>query len=273
MNCAFIGFGNAASAMARGLLRNGLEHVFFYTRPTRPEKSALQTRRAAESGAIRLAAPAELPAASSTVLSCVVGSAALEVAEQVVPLLSPNHLYVDLNTTAPKVKQAIADLAAKNGVAFADAAILGPVEVHEHRTPITACGDGARLFRDRLTPYGMNITALDAPAGSAATLKLLRSIFQKGLACLLLEALQAARVWNVEEALLDSLQTTFDGTPLRTVARRMVPKAVANAERMAHEMREVQAFLAEKNLPSRMSRAAEQTLEACTKKDNTGPEA
>lgn len=258
--CAFIGFGSAASALAQGLRESGFGPVSFHTRSLPTGERAARMRAAA---AVYRPDYASLAEDADVIISCVTGAAAREVARLAAPYLRERHVYVDANTAAPGVKRDIAALIGGRGAAFADAAIMGPVEVLRHRVPILACGDGARPFREAMTPCGMDITVLEGEPGQAARIKLLRSVFQKGFMCLLLETLGAARRYGVDEAVLDSLCRTFDDVPLRRMVERMVPKALSKAGRMTHEMAEARDMLDEEGLPSLMSDAATRTLARC----------
>jgi len=263
MDCAFIGFGNAAYDIARGLRKDGVEHIFFYKHRDVPPFSGLLGQRVSETGAVYKAGYAELMAATKTVISCVVGSAALQVAREAAAHLTAEHLYVDANTASPAVKQQIAALVKPTGALFVDAAIMGPVEALWHKVPIMACGEGARQFHDLMTPHGMDITVLQGEPGRAAAVKLLRSVFQKGMMCLLIEMLTAARACDVEDIVMTSVGKTFDGVSLQTMAGRMVPKAVYSADRMAHEMEEVKNALDSMGLPSFMAGASALCLGWC----------
>jgi len=55
-----------------------------------------------------------------------------------------------------------------------------------------ASGGGAARYAGMLNPLGADIEVLDGPAGLAATRKLLRSVFYKGMAAAVVEALEAA---------------------------------------------------------------------------------
>ena len=92
MRVGFIGFGNAAFDMARGLRARGLSEIFFHKHRDKPPFSGLLARRVEESGAIYQNDYAALAAASPVLFSCVVGRAALEVTREAAPHLSREHL-------------------------------------------------------------------------------------------------------------------------------------------------------------------------------------
>jgi 3-hydroxyisobutyrate dehydrogenase-like beta-hydroxyacid dehydrogenase len=106
-----------------------------------------------------------------------------------VPALGDDAVYADLNTSSPAVKQKLAAIA---GERFADVALLGPVPEEGLRTPVLASGPAAEAFAVAMRPLGMPVEVVSDRAGDAAEMKLLRSVFMKGLAASAIESLEAA---------------------------------------------------------------------------------
>ncbi len=262
MHIAFIGFGSAAFDIGSELVKQGIT-LSFYKHRDKPPFSGLLAKRVQETNAVYKPGYQELLEDAHIILSCVVGRAALDVARESLPFLTPDHLFADLNTTPPKIKKEAERLVQATGALYVDAAIMGPVEVLKHKTPILASGDGARQFRDFFAPYGMDITVLDGGAGKASAVKLLRSVFQKGLMAVLLEMLLAARAYGVQDLVLDSVSKTMDGVPLRTTAGRLIAKGVVNAGRMAAEMEDVLHALQDMGLNHAMTQGALDTYTWC----------
>lgn len=264
MKLGFIGFGGAGYGLAKGLRDAGLAEIRFYDRMQEtPPYAEVIGRHAAEIGALRAATAADLLAAVDLVISCVTGAMAVSVAEEAAPHLKPDHLYVDVNTASPKIKEEVAAIVEKAGAAFCDAAMMGPIPTYLHRVPILAAGGGAERFGSLMQPWGMNIRLIGAKAGQASAIKMFRSIFMKGLLSLFLEMLTATHRYGVDETVLASIAETMDGPTFLETARMQMTKGVVNAERMAHEMEEVIATLDELGVPSGMSRAAREKLEWC----------
>lgn len=133
--------------------------------------------------------PEEAVAGADVVLSANAASAAVAAAESAVPVLGEEAVYADLNTSSPAVKR---ELAAIAGERFADVALLGPVPEKGLRTPALASGPAAEAFAVALRPLGMPVDVVSDRAGDAAEMKLLRSVFMKGLAASAIESLDAA---------------------------------------------------------------------------------
>ena len=159
MKLGFIGFGGAGYGLAKGLLEAGLEEVHYHDRMQEtPPYAEVIRRHAAEIGAKRAASVEELLSRVEIVISCVTGAMAVSVAKDASPFLGPGHLYVDVNTASPKVKETVAGIVEKTGAAFVDAAMMGAIPTFLHRVPILASGGGAARFLESMQPYGMNIT-------------------------------------------------------------------------------------------------------------------
>lgn len=191
---------------------------------------------------------------ADVVLSLVGGGAAASVADDVLPLVPPGAVFADLNTAAPELKQQIAARAAEERVAMADVAILAPVYRAAHRTPLLASGRGAQALAERLAPFGAPITVVDGEAGEAARLRLLRSVFMKGLAALVVEGLGGARAMGAEEWLRSQMAGEL-GPEGAALVDRLVEGTHRHAVRREHEVRDALAALEATGEPTDMTRA------------------
>jgi 3-hydroxyisobutyrate dehydrogenase-like beta-hydroxyacid dehydrogenase len=205
----------------------------------------------------------ELLSRVEVVISCVTGAMAASVAEEAAPFLRTGHLYADVNTAAPQVKEQVAGIVEPTGAGFIDAAMMGAIPTFLHRVPILASGDGAERFQLAMQPYEMNIRVIGPKPGQASAIKMFRSIFMKGMLSLFLEMLTATHRYGVDEMVLGSIAESLDGVPFRETARLQMTKGVVNAGRMAHEMEEVIATIEGMDLPAGMSRAAMEKLLWC----------
>ena len=129
-------------------------------------------------------------AGADVVLSVNAAAVALAVAHGVAGELASGTLYADLNTASPRLKQ---ELAETLPVQFVDVALLGVVPSLGLATPALASGSGAQRFVDLFQPLGMPVEVVGRRPGDAAGLKLLRSVFMKGMAAAAIESIEAAR--------------------------------------------------------------------------------
>ncbi|MDX2376941.1 DUF1932 domain-containing protein [Microbacterium sp. LRZ72] len=193
-------------------------------------------------------------AGADAVLSLVGARAAVEVAAQALPLVPRAAVYADLNTAAPEAKAEVEALAARVGVPMVDVAVMAPVPRAGHRTALLAGGGGAEQLAQVLGPLQVPVEVVPGGVGAAARLKLLRSVFMKGLATLMIEGLGAAREVGAEEWLRDQMAQELgpDGAAL---VDRLVSGTYAHAERREHEVRDALAALESAGQPADMTRA------------------
>lgn len=260
----FIGFGEAAFHLAKGLNSEGLRNISAYDKFWDVEpQSALIRQRADEAGVSLTQGLPELCERAQVVFSAVSANLALSLAESACPHLRESHVYVDLNATSPMTKEEI-DHVLPKAVPFVDCAVMGPVPTYGHKVPVTISGRGAGVFKDMMAPYGMNITLMDAPAGSASASKMFRSIFMKGFVVLVLEMLDAGHRYGVEDDVMGSVNKTLTSGPLPDVINGLVGRGVIHSERREHEMEDVIATLDRLGVDSTMSQATQRKLRWCT---------
>lgn len=210
-----------------------------------------------------VARPAEIPVAADgpgavsgaeVVLSVNAAAVAIEVAEGVAGALDAEALYADLNTSSPGLKQALAEVVP---VPFADVALVGTVPSLGLETPALASGEGAERFAELFRPLGMPVDVVGPRPGDAAGLKLLRSVFMKGLAAAALESLEAGRAAGAEARVRADLAAVI-GEPL---LERLLSGSRVHAARRVEEMRAAAAYLEELGVRPRVATAAAEWLE------------
>lgn len=260
----FIGFGEAAFNIAKGLKSEGLDGIIAYDKFWKDGPgSELINKRASEAHVRLVPTHQELFVKSEMVISAVSADMAVSLAEASQPFLRKNHIYVDINATSPMTKEKV-DAIIRPHALFVDCAVMGPVPTYKHKVPVSVSGSGAKAFTEIMSAYGMNITFMDAPAGSASASKMFRSIFMKGFVVLLLEMLTAAHKYHVEDDVLLSVKETLTAGPLLEVVSGLVGRGVIHSERREHEMEEVIATLEALNVDGTMSKATKAKLRWCT---------
>jgi 3-hydroxyisobutyrate dehydrogenase-like beta-hydroxyacid dehydrogenase len=256
----FIGFGEAAFNIAAGLRGEGLSGISAYDKNWKgAPASELICKRAAEAQVELVASQQALIERSEMVVSAVSADMALPLAQASKPFLKSDQVYVDINATSPMTKEEV-DRIISPVALFVDCAVMGPVPTYRHKVPVSVSGKGARRFCDAMAPYGMAITFMDAPAGSASASKMFRSIFMKGFVTLLIEMLTAAHRYGVEDDVLESVKETLTAGPLLEVINGLVGRGVIHSERREHEMDEVIATLDTLQVDAIMSKATKAKL-------------
>ena len=179
---------------------------------------------------------------------------------QALPGLRLGAVYADANTASAGHKQRLARLAEEAAVPFADIAIMAPILPLGLRTPMLASGPAAVTVADLLNGFGAAAEALAGPAGSAAIRKLLRSVFYKGMAAALVEALRAAQAAGCADWLREHIAADLAAAD-ETTAARLEQGTYQHAGRRVHEMAAASDMLAELGVPPRVARASQQWLE------------
>ncbi len=164
-------------------------------------------------------------------------------------------LWADLNTASPGTKRQLAELAAEAGIAFADVAMMAPVPGCGLRVPMLASGIGAARYAAILGSLGADIEVLDGPAGLAASRKLLRSVFYKGMAASIVEALEAARAVGDERWLREHIAAELTASDVATM-KRITVGTRKHAVRRTAEMEAAAEMLTELGVPPLMASAS-----------------
>ena len=260
----FIGFGEAAFNIAEGLRSEGFETIFAYDKFWNVEPNSELICERAEKTKVELVPEIqELVESSDMIMSAVSADKAVELARLASPFLTKDKMYVDINATSPMTKEEI-DVIISPIALFVDCAVMGPVPPNKHKVPMSVSGEGARLFTEKMSPFGMNITLMDAPAGSASASKMFRSIFMKGFVMLLLEMLVAAHKYQVEDEVLMSVKKTLTAGPILEIINGLVGRGVIHSKRREHEMDEVIVTLDTLDVDSTMSKGTRAKLRWCT---------
>jgi 3-hydroxyisobutyrate dehydrogenase-like beta-hydroxyacid dehydrogenase len=240
---ALLGLGEAGSRLAADLESAGID-----LRGYDPQAGDVQI-------AVRAPDLESAVAGCDVVLSVNTAAVALEVTATAVPALRDGAIYADLNTASPELKRRLAALT--EGVArFADVALLGPVPARGLGTPALASGDGARAFADAFGPLGMPVEVVSERPGDAAALKLLRSVFMKGLAAAAVESLRAGEAAGHADWLRQELADVI-GEPL---LERLLEGSRRHAVRRVDELEAARELLLELGIEPRIASASAAVL-------------
>jgi 3-hydroxyisobutyrate dehydrogenase-like beta-hydroxyacid dehydrogenase len=241
---AVLGLGEAGGALARDLVAAGAA-----VRGYDPAVTATD-------GVLDTGSEAEAAAGADLVLSVNSASAAVDALNAG---LGTATMWADLNTASPGTKRRLAEIAAGHGLPFADVAIMAPVPGRGLRVPMLATGDAAGRVAELLQPFGTSVEVMAGPAGLAAERKLLRSVFFKGLAAAVVEALTAARAARCEDWLRELIENELAGADASMV-ERLVSGSYRHAVRRAAEMAAAAEMLDELGVPADVASAARDHL-------------
>ena len=241
---AVLGLGEAGSLLARDLVAAGAAVRGF------------DPKVAAPAGVTDTDSDAAAVAGANLVLSVNSASEAVAALEASLGALRPGAVWADLNTAAPSVKQRLAAIGGQRGIAVTDVAMMAPVPGKGLRVPMLASGDGAATAAETLRGYGADIELLAGPAGLAATRKLLRSVFYKGMAASIVEALEAADAAGLGDWLSGHIAEELASQDAATLTR-IVAGTRQHAVRRGREMAAAAEMLSDLGVPPTMATASQ----------------
>ncbi|TQN43782.1 3-hydroxyisobutyrate dehydrogenase-like beta-hydroxyacid dehydrogenase [Blastococcus colisei] len=244
---AVLGLGEAGSEIARDLVAAGAD-VRGYD-PKGITVDGVQPR----------GSEAEAVADADVVISVNSSHDAMTALENALPELRAGTLWADLNTASPGLKVTLGERAAARDVPVIDVALMSPVPGKGLRTPMLVSGEGADRFRDLLAGLGADVVVQEGPVGTAISRKLLRSVFYKGLAAAVVEALRGAEAAGCADWLRGNIAAEMAGFDERSLDR-VVNGTHAHARRRADEMAAATEQLRELGVPARIAPAARDLL-------------
>ncbi len=251
---AFIGFGEAGQAIAAGLRASGIERIAAWD-ILFPLPDGERLKAAGAAIGVRCAtSAADAVGETDMVISAVTAASSLEAARSVAPHLGGDPYYLDINSVSPGRKQETATLLGDK-VRYVDVAVIAPVNPQRHRTPLLISGPHAQVAAPLLRELEMQLTVVDAAVGSAAAIKMIRSVMIKGIEALTLECFLAAHRAGVLDAVTASLNNNYPGLDWPKMSEYNFERMASHGERRAAEMEELAATLRELGLDPLMVEA------------------
>ena len=244
---SFIGFGEAGQAIASGLRDEGIERIAAWD-ILFPEPDGARLKAAGEAiGVCTAASAADAVRETDLVISAVTAASSLEAARSVAPHLTGTPYYLDINSVSPGRKQETAKLLGDRA-RYVDVAVIAPIHPARHRTPLLISGGQSEEIAPLLRELGMQLTVVSDEPGSAAAIKMIRSVMIKGIEALTLECFLAAERAGVLEEVTASLKNNYPTLDWTKIADYNLERMASHGERRAAEMEESAATLRELGL-------------------------
>jgi len=249
MKVAILGLGEAGSQFANDLAKLGVSVFGWDPNPKRELHSSI----------IFAKSNVDAVQQAEIIFSVNLSSVSEIVAKEVLPVLTDQKIYLEMNTASPKKKISIDQILKPSKVKFVDLAIMAPVPPKGILTPMLAVGPGAELFKKAVSPYKLNIDVIEGAIGEAASRKLLRSIVYKGIAAVICEGVEAGKAFGLESYIREQVNSIIGGKD--DLIDRFVEGSEIHAERRMLEMEAVVEMLEEKGIEPFLSRASRNNLE------------
>lgn len=254
MIVAVLGLGEAGSAFVADLLKAGAT------------ARAYDPAVGAPPGTIACASEAAAVEDADLVISVNSAADSVGAARNALTALSARTVWADVNTSSPARKREVFSVL-DGRCLFADVSLMSTVPGLGIRVPMVAAGPGAAEAARLLGAVGASVEVIDGEVGDAATRKLLRSVFYKGLGAAVLESLAAARAVGLEEETRAEIMRELDRASAATLDR-LVEGSHRHAVRRSHEMAAAAEMLDDLGVPGRVARASRDWLEEISEPDS-----
>lgn len=269
---ALLGFGEAGSAIARGLAAEG-----GWRSASRPGDNAprrlIAVDPALDQDARGVALGKEARrldvviagsytptlAEADLVICAVQGEHALDAANSAAAHLKKGAHFLDLCTVTGKMADEDRRAIEAAGGRYIDIAVMGGFFKYGIKAPMLVAGADGEDAVAWMNASGFDARYLGARPGSASSVKMVRSVLMKGLEALGVEALVTAERQGILEEVLDCL-ADVDLVPFRDHLASLVRTHVVHARRRWEEMGLVAQTLRETGVEPKMTEVTEQTL-------------
>lgn len=244
---SFIGFGEAGQAIASGFREAGIERVATWD-ILFPQRAGAQLKAVSEKIGARVASSAsDAVRDTDIIISAVTAASSLDAARSVTPHLAGNPYFLDINSVSPGRKQETARLLDQRA-RYVDVAVVAAIHPARHRTPLLISGPHAEEIAPLLQELEMQFSVVGPETGSAAAIKMIRSVMIKGIEALTLECFLAASRAGVLEEVTASLKNNYPTLDWTKIADYNLERMASHGERRAAEMEESAATLRELGL-------------------------
>jgi 3-hydroxyisobutyrate dehydrogenase-like beta-hydroxyacid dehydrogenase len=269
---ALLGFGEAGSAIARGLCADG-----GWRGPARPgdnaprrvvaidtalDKDARGTALGKEARRLDVAIEGHYTAALSEadlVICAVQGEHALEAAEAAAPLLKKGAYYLDLCTVTGLMSDEDRALIEAAGGRYIDIAVMGGFFKHGIKAPMLVAGEDVEAAVAWMNASGFDAKVLGPKPGSASSVKMIRSVLIKGVEALGVEAYVTAERQGILKEVMECMGDV-DKVGFANFVGTLVQTHTVHAYRRWEEMGLVGKTLRETGVDPLMTETTERSL-------------
>jgi len=257
LTVGFIGLGEAGSAYALGLIENGAAVRGYDIMLSDPSKSA-RFQPLAEAGVFLAGSAGEMVEGCDIVIAVTASHVAEVTAQSLKPYLKPGQVYLELNSATPMLKEKIRETLV--GIDVVDGASMGALSAKKHKTLIYVSGARGMETAEKLNAFGLHVQCVSETFGHASGIKMVRSIFFKGVEAVLMESMHAAYRLGIQDTVWNSITGSFAETPADQLLAAMIKTNVKDSRRRSDEASGALELLEGLNLDSTMTVATAEKL-------------
>ncbi len=228
--------GEMGSAIGRVLRGNGLEVLTCLE-----GRSQLTHLRAQEAGLREVASYDQLVAEADILLSVLVPSEAVGLAQRVADSLrrtGARPAYAECNAIAPQTVADIHRIVSEAGAPFIDAGIIGSPPRAGGNTRFYCSGPDCTAL-EALRDFGLTVKTVGPLVGQASGLKMVYAASTKGTTALWTELLVAARALGLDQALTEEFSLSRSDVSQQIIGG--IPSMPRRSRRWIGEMEEIAA--------------------------------
>jgi 3-hydroxyisobutyrate dehydrogenase len=268
---ALLGFGEAGSAIARGLCAeagwrgiarpgdNAPRRVIAIDTALDKDARGMALGKEARRLDVAIADSYTVALSDADLVICAVqGEHALTAAKSAAPLLKKGAHYLDLCTVTGKMADEDRAEIESGGARYVDVAVMGGFFSSGIKAPMLVAGEDAQPMVDWMNANGFVTKYLGPKPGSASSVKMLRSVIVKGIEALAVESLVTAK----RQGILDEVMGCLGDIDARTFAgslAMLTQTHIVHAERRWEEMGLVARTLRETGVDPLMTEAIERS--------------
>jgi len=245
MHIAFVGFGEAARAFQQSLGAHDAALSFSaYDILLDDEATAPAMREAMKRHGVAVATNHSDLREADWIVSAVTADQSLIAIKALTPHLVQGQLVIDINSVSPGRKHETSELVGAAGAHYLDMAVMAPVHPRGHRTPVLLAGELPGGMLDEIARLEFDFRVVGEAPGRATAIKMVRSLFVKGLEAITVETLLAAQASGCFEEIFTSLAKSYPGLGWPGFAAYEFERTLLHGKRRAAEMRESAATVA-----------------------------
>jgi 3-hydroxyisobutyrate dehydrogenase-like beta-hydroxyacid dehydrogenase len=241
-----IGYGEVGRILAEDLRKLGVEVSAFDIKLATADQAPLIDHAQCH-GINLVTSHADLAGDANLLISAVTASQTLAAAKACSVDLR-DTLYLDLNSASPGIKRRAGESVERVGGCYLEGAVMTSLPPYRIGVPMLLGGRHAKRQIEPLIRLGFAPKAVEGDLGQVSATKMCRSVVIKGLEAILIESLTTARHYDVETAVLESLNETFPGIDWEQQASYMFGRVILHGKRRAEEMQEAAQTVREMGL-------------------------
>jgi 3-hydroxyisobutyrate dehydrogenase-like beta-hydroxyacid dehydrogenase len=245
MKISFIGFGEAGQAFRESLATRE-PALSFAAYDILLDKEGVDgpCGQAMRAQGVEIASSARKAIAGADwVFSAVTADQSLEAVKALSPWIKTGQALFDINSVSPQRKRDCADLLRPTGATYVDMAVMAPVHPKGHCTSVLLAGPLEDALVQRILDLGFVFEIVASQPGAATAIKMVRSLFVKGLEAITVETLLAAEASGCLDYILKSLGGSYPGLGFPDFAKYQFERTTKHGKRRAAEMCETAATL------------------------------